>query len=148
VTLPPASDPPSVRRERLLGHPRAGIPVIACHEGYPGHHLQLSRAADLPSPARKSVRSNVFIEGWGLYVEELMTEIGYLGSPETRLLRLKDLLWRAARVLVDVGLATSRRYNLASVPSTYFVGPDGTVRHIEIGEMDEEEIRRGIAKAR
>lgn len=106
VTLPPASDPPSVRRERLLGHPRAGIPVIACHEGYPGHHLQLTRAADLPSSARKSVRSNVFIEGWGLYVEELMTEIGYLGSPETRLLRLKDLLWRAARVLVDVGLAT------------------------------------------
>lgn len=35
-----------------------------------------------------------------------MTEIGYLDAPETRLLRLKDLLWRAARVVVDVGLAT------------------------------------------
>jgi uncharacterized protein (DUF885 family) len=35
-----------------------------------------------------------------------MTELGYLDSPETRLLRLKDLLWRAARVTVDVGLAT------------------------------------------
>ena len=46
------------------------------------------------------------VEGWGLYVEELMTELGYLDSPETRLLRLKDLLWRAARVTVDVGLAT------------------------------------------
>lgn len=59
---------------------------------------------------------------------------------ELRLERLEPLL--------DVGLATSRRYNLASVPSTYFVAPDGTVRHIEIGEMDEQEIRRGIAKAR
>ncbi|MGH2377792.1 MAG: DUF885 domain-containing protein [Candidatus Limnocylindria bacterium] len=106
VTLPPASDPANVRRERLEGHPRAGIPVIACHEGYPGHHLQLSRAADHPSPARRAVRSNVFIEGWGLYVEELMTELGYLASPETRLLRQKDLLWRAARIRVDVGLAT------------------------------------------
>jgi uncharacterized protein (DUF885 family) len=46
------------------------------------------------------------VEGWGLYVEELMTELGYLDSPQTRLLRLKDLLWRAARVNVDVGLAT------------------------------------------
>lgn len=106
VTLPPATDPETIKRERLEGHPRAGIPVIACHEGYPGHHLQLSRAADTPSLARKAVRSNVLIEGWGLYVEELMTELGYLGSPETRLLRLKDLLWRAARVIVDVGLAT------------------------------------------
>ncbi len=106
VTLPPADDPETTKRERLEGHPRAGIPVIACHEGYPGHHLQLCRAADGPSLARKAVRSNVLVEGWGLYVEELMTELGYLGSPETRLLRLKDLLWRAARVIVDVGLAT------------------------------------------
>ena len=106
VTLPPESDPENVKRERLEGHPRAGIPVIACHEGYPGHHFQLSRAADHASLARKAARSNLFVEGWGLYVEELMTELGYLGSPETRLLRLKDLLWRAARVLVDVGIAT------------------------------------------
>ncbi|MDP9266049.1 MAG: DUF885 domain-containing protein [Chloroflexota bacterium] len=106
VTLPLAAEPESVKRERLEGHPRAGIAVIACHEGYPGHHLQLSTAADHPSPARKMSRSNLFIEGWGLYVEELMTELGYLDSPATRLLRLKDLLWRAARVVVDVGLAT------------------------------------------
>ena len=35
-----------------------------------------------------------------------MTELGYLDDPETRLLRFKDLLWRAARVSVDVGLST------------------------------------------
>lgn len=106
VTLPLANEPAQVRRERLEGHPRKGIAVIACHEGYPGHHLQLGVAADGPSLARRAVRSNVFIEGWGLYVEELMTELGYLGDPETRLLRLKDLLWRAARVVVDIGLST------------------------------------------
>ena len=106
VTLPNASDDEKTRRERLEGHPRAGIAVIACHEGYPGHHLQLTVAADQPSLARKAIRSNLMVEGWGLYVEELMTELGYLDSPQTRLLRLKDLLWRAARVAVDVGLAT------------------------------------------
>ena len=106
VTLPDPAEPASIRRERLFGHPRKGIPVIACHEGYPGHHVQLSIAADHPSPARKAFRSNVLIEGWGLYVEELMTELGHLDDPETRLLRLKDLLWRAARVIVDVGLCT------------------------------------------
>ncbi|CAN5134283.1 DUF885 domain-containing protein [soil metagenome] len=106
VTLPLPGEPPQVRRERLEGHPRRGIAVIACHEGYPGHHLQLSTAADVPSLARRAMRSNVFIEGWGLYVAELMTELGYLDDPETRLLRLKDLLWRAARVHVDIGLST------------------------------------------
>ena len=106
VTLPASGEPDTVREERLSGHPRKGIAVIACHEGYPGHHLQLSIAAEHPSLARKALRSNVFIEGWGLYVEELMTELGFLDDPETRLLRLKDLLWRAARVSVDVGLST------------------------------------------
>jgi uncharacterized protein (DUF885 family) len=106
VTLPAGDEPQTVKDERLSGHPRKGIAVIACHEGYPGHHLQLSTAADHPSIARRALRSNVFIEGWGLYVEELMTELGFLDDPETRLLRLKDLLWRAARVSVDVGLST------------------------------------------
>jgi uncharacterized protein (DUF885 family) len=106
VTLPAAGEPEAVKAERLSGHPRKGIPIIACHEGYPGHHLQLATAADHPSIARRAIRSNVFIEGWGLYVEELMAELGFLDDPETRLLRLKDLLWRAARVSVDVGLST------------------------------------------
>ena len=106
VTLPDADDDDKTIRERLEGHPRAGIAVIACHEGYPGHHLQLSVASDHSSVARRALRSNLMVEGWGLYVEELMTELGYLASPDTALLRLKDLLWRAARVVVDVGLAT------------------------------------------
>lgn len=106
VTLPTADDDEKTRRERLEGHPRAGIAIIACHEGYPGHHLQLTVAADHPSMPRKALRSNLMVEGWGLYVEELMTELGYLGARTTRLLRLKDLLWRAARVIVDVGLST------------------------------------------
>jgi uncharacterized protein (DUF885 family) len=106
VTLPMDGEDDKTVRERLEGHPRAGIAVIACHEGYPGHHLQLTVAADNTSLARRAIRSNLMVEGWGLYVEELMTEIGYLDQPDTSLLRFKDLLWRAARCVVDVGLAT------------------------------------------
>ena len=106
ITLPMDGEDDKTVRERLEGHPRAGIAVIACHEGYPGHHLQLTVAADNTSLARRAIRSNLMVEGWGLYVEELMTEVGYLDQPDTALLRLKDLLWRAARCVVDVGLAT------------------------------------------
>src|SRR5690348_12614850 len=106
VTLPDADDDETTIRERLEGHPRAGIAVIACHEGYPGHHLQLTVSSDNGSLARRALRSNLMVEGWGLYVEELMTELGYLAAPDTALLRLKDLLWRATRVVVDVGLST------------------------------------------
>ena len=106
VTLPDADDDERTKRERLEGHPTAGIAVIACHEGYPGHHLQLTVSADHASLARRALRSNLMVEGWGLYTEELMTELGYLDRPDTSLLRIKDLLWRATRVVVDVGLCT------------------------------------------
>jgi thiol-disulfide isomerase/thioredoxin len=50
--------------------------------------------------------------------------------------------------LLDVGLATSRRYGLASVPSTFFIDGSGTIRHVQIGEMDEAKLRRGLDKVR
>lgn len=50
--------------------------------------------------------------------------------------------------LLDVGLATSRRYALASVPSTFFIDAGGTIRHIEIGEMDEAELEAALEKVR
>jgi uncharacterized protein (DUF885 family) len=106
VTLPDPQNPERERELRLQGHMRKGIPVVVAHEAYPGHHLQLERAAEHPSLARRTFWSPFLIEGWGLYAEELMTETGYLADPATRLLRLKGLLWRTARVILDVGLAT------------------------------------------
>ncbi len=104
VTVPDASSPE--RELRLRGHPRMGIPVIAVHEAYPGHHLQRAHAAEHPSPVRRAFWTPFLVEGWGLYCEDLMTEAGYLSDPATRLLRLTHLLWRAARVIVDVGLSS------------------------------------------
>ena len=83
------------------------------HETYPGHHLQLSLARGYPSLIRKMIDAkraavlgqSLFAEGWGLYSEELMSELGYY-TDEQRLMQLEWTLVRAARVLIDVGLHT------------------------------------------
>jgi uncharacterized protein (DUF885 family) len=96
------------KEEILRGHPTFGIPVIALHEGYPGHHLQLVIANTLNNRLRRLLETTVFIEGWALYCEEMMYEAGFYSDPRSRLLQLKDQLWRACRVIIDVGLHTKK----------------------------------------
>ena len=81
--------------------------MTALHEGYPGHHLQLSVANRIESLVRRQLGTTVFIEGWALYCEEMMEEEGFLADPRNVLFRLKDQLWRACRVVIDVGLHCS-----------------------------------------
>jgi uncharacterized protein (DUF885 family) len=92
------------RQDQLRSHSIWGIPITSLHESYPGHHLQFSRANRLESPVRRQIMTTVFIEGWALYCEQMMEEEGFLADPRNALLRLKDQLWRACRVVVDVGL--------------------------------------------
>lgn len=95
--------------EKLRGHPRASIEVTTVHEAYPGHHVQLVHQKKArSSKMRKLAFSTVLIEGWALYCEELMHEQGYYSSERVRLVQLKDLLWRACRVVVDASLHTGR----------------------------------------
>jgi uncharacterized protein (DUF885 family) len=94
------------KEELLQGHSNYTIPVIALHEGYPGHHLQLTRASRVPSTLRKLLRTTVFVEGWALYCEEMMYEVGYYTDPGIVLMKLMAELWRACRVIIDVGLHT------------------------------------------
>lgn len=77
----------------------------AVHEAYPGHHLQLSFSRLHPSLIRKVTGPSIFAEGWGLYSEELMAELGYY-TDEERLMQLEWTLVRAVRVIIDVGLHT------------------------------------------
>lgn len=46
--------------------------------------------------------------------------------------------------VLDVDLATARRYGVASVPSTFFIDAGGTIRDLSIGQMDEEKVARGL----
>jgi len=95
---------PQQQEERLQGHSIYKIPVTTLHEGYPGHHLQLCWANRAATPMRRLATSTLFAEGWAFYCEELMEELGFLHDPRVRLARLKDQLWRAARIILDARL--------------------------------------------
>jgi uncharacterized protein (DUF885 family) len=95
---------PKKRQEEMLRENDHGDLVdTAVHEAYPGHHLQLSFARRNPSLVRKSLDKAIFSEGWALYSEELMAELGYY-TDEERLMQLEWTLVRAARVVIDIGL--------------------------------------------
>jgi len=95
---------PKLEQEQMLREHDHGDQVdTAVHEAYPGHHLQLSFARRHPSLIRKALGPAIFAEGWALYAEELMAELGYY-SDEERLFQLEWALVRAARILIDVGL--------------------------------------------
>jgi len=104
VTPVDADAPADEQDRQLRGHAKGSIRIIALHEGYPGHHVQLVRANSISNNTRKLARSNLFIEGWALYCEEMMRDEGFFGGPAMLLTQLAAVLWRAARVVVDVRL--------------------------------------------
>ena len=78
------------------------------HEGVPGHHLQIAQAvynrATLNSYRRLLAGTSGHAEGWALYAERLMEELGYLDDPADRLGMLDGQRMRAARVVLDIGV--------------------------------------------
>ncbi len=92
------------RQEEMLRENNwADIVDTSVHEAYPGHHLQLSFARRSPSRIRRALDRAIFSEGWALYGEELMAELGYYDDAQ-RLIQLEWALVRAARIILDVGL--------------------------------------------
>ncbi|MBN1503935.1 MAG: DUF885 domain-containing protein [Candidatus Eisenbacteria bacterium] len=98
--------PAEVQNEQLKGHSYPSMVLTSLHEAYPGHHLQLVWSNRVPSKIRQISLDTVFAEGWALYCEEMMKEEGFYESKEIKMFQLKDMLWRAARVVIDVGLHT------------------------------------------
>lgn len=95
----------------LREHNWVGLENTSVHESYPGHHLQFSIANCNPKSAtlpRLMNESSVFYEGWALYCEQLMQEQGFLKSKEHRFVMLKDRLWRALRIIIDVKTQTGK----------------------------------------
>ena len=95
----------------LREHNWVGLENTSVHESYPGHHLQFSVAHSLPAAStlpRLMNESSVFYEGWALYCEQLMQEQGFLNSKEHRFVMLKDRLWRALRIIIDVKTQTGK----------------------------------------
>jgi uncharacterized protein (DUF885 family) len=81
--------------------------AIAYHEGVPGHHLQLSiqqQLAGLPKFRQRNLGFNAYVEGWGLYAEQLGKEVGLYQDPVSDYGRLSSELFRAVRLVVDTGI--------------------------------------------
>jgi uncharacterized protein (DUF885 family) len=106
VTLPDPRLPAAAQERVLRDHCRHELAATALHEGYPGHHLHLVHAQGLSSDTRKNVWTPLTVEGWALYCEDMMGEEGFYRSEEEAFFQRVHLLWRATRVLLDVGLHT------------------------------------------
>lgn len=98
-------------------HNLVSLQHTCVHEAWPGHHLQFvtanSRSVSHSLPRLINISASMY-EGWALYSEQLMVEQGFLQQPESQFVLLKDRLWRALRVMIDVDLHVNGK-DLASV---------------------------------
>jgi len=108
VTPVDPNAPAEAQEQKLKGHFNVKLPVVALHEAYPGHHLQLVWSNRTETVPRRmgTFLATLFIEGWAFYCEELLEQLGWIAKPIQRLGRLHDQLWRAARIILDVSLHT------------------------------------------
>jgi hypothetical protein len=94
----------TLRRKRLHREFR----FLSAHESYPGHHLLDTIRCYLDNPVRRQIESPLFYEGWAYYAESILAESGYVEDELELLVDCKRRLWRAARCLIDSGLALQR----------------------------------------
>ena len=95
-----------VNTYQLSSRPLYVLPALTLHEAVPGHHLQISLAQEMEHvPAfRQHTYVSAYGEGWGLYAESLGEELGMYKNPYQQFGRLTYEMWRACRLVVDVGI--------------------------------------------
>ena len=98
IVTPSVGNDPNAMRE----HNYSSISNTSIHEAYPGHHLQLAVANRHSSLTRLLADAPEFVEGWGMYSEQLMREQGFDDAPNFRLALYTDAIWRACRIILDV----------------------------------------------
>src|SRR5712664_314690 len=145
--------------------PKYTMEVLAYHEAVPGHHLQLAiqqELSDLPK-FRRHGGYTAFIEGWGLYSEELPKLVGFYKDALSDFGRLSFDAWRAARLVVDTGIHRKRwtreraiqfflentalsELNIVSEVERYIAWP-GQALAYKIGQLKISELRAIAKKA-
>ena len=86
--------------------PKYEIPGLTVHEAVPGHHHQISLAQELENVPnfRNYLSFTAFVEGWGLYSEQLGESMGLYEDPYDKIGQLTYDMWRAIRLVVDTGM--------------------------------------------
>jgi uncharacterized protein (DUF885 family) len=98
IVTPAVDDDPNAMREHYYG----SISNTSIHEAYPGHHLQFAVADLHPSLTRMLTEAPEFVEGWGMYSEQMMREEGFDAGPTFRAAMYTDAIWRSCRIILDV----------------------------------------------
>jgi uncharacterized protein (DUF885 family) len=107
--MPPAIDgsrPGMFYTQNTGIQPRFSMPTLAYHEAIPGHHFQIAIAQQMDLPSfRRGSDFTAFVEGWALYAEHLVAELGfYKNDAYGDLGRLQAEAFRASRLVVDTGI--------------------------------------------
>ena len=95
-----------INTSHLDQRPLYELPALVSHEGAPGHHIQIALAqeqTDVPL-FRREDDNTAFVEGWALYSEQLTREMGLYETPYDRFGLLSMEMWRACRLVMDVGI--------------------------------------------
>ncbi|MEM7659356.1 MAG: DUF885 domain-containing protein, partial [Bacteroidota bacterium] len=149
----------------LLSRPLYTLPALTLHEAVPGHHLQIMLAAELEGlpDFRKDYYISAYGEGWGLYSEYLGEEMGIYQTPYERFGRYTYEMWRACRLVVDVGLhakgwtrqqavefmASNTALSLHEVNTEIdrYIGWPGQAVSYKIGELTIKDLRTRAEQA-
>ena len=113
-----------------------GMESLFSHEAIPGHHFQISLQQEntaLPK-SRRYASYPVFAEGWGLYAESLGEELGLYANPYEKIAALSSEIFRAARLVIDVGLHTGKLTREEAI--TYLIEKTGMGEREAISEVE------------
>ncbi len=125
-----------INAANIESEPRAAAEALFLHEAVPGHHFQLSlqqEQEDLPR-FQRFADSTAFVEGWALYAESLGADLGLYREPAQNFSRLASELFRAARLVVDVGLhrkGWSRAQAIQFLVDTAFSSESGAALEVD-----------------
>jgi uncharacterized protein (DUF885 family) len=154
-----------LNQRQALSAPRWENAVVCAHEVWPGHHLQITLAQELPLPAfRRNMLFAAYLEGWAKYAEILAETSGVLTGPFARLARLRTELYSTGTLVIDTGMhalgwsfeqardcfarETGANDALAGMVALRSAAQPGHLAAYKLGLMKVRELRRRYEAAR